>query len=212
MIDRIGTIGRREGGFTLLELLVVFVLVSLISTLLIQGLSYVLHLRVRFVEQQELAQQGALREFWFRSTLQSLLAVPPRKKSGASFVSEKPAFQGDRRSLEGFSLAPLHAAGGVPMQIRWEIDYYEGYSLLRYRLDDQQTWDVARWLGSEGGFRYRDEQGGWHDQWPPQMGAQQTQLPMVIELDSGSEFDPLYWLVVVPGQRDPSRYLLPFDI
>ncbi|WP_353573356.1 prepilin-type N-terminal cleavage/methylation domain-containing protein, partial [Candidatus Albibeggiatoa sp. nov. BB20] len=42
---------KRDSGFTLLEMLVVLVLVSLISMLLMQGLTFVFQLRTQFVNQ-----------------------------------------------------------------------------------------------------------------------------------------------------------------
>ena len=65
--------GRR--GFTLLEVLVVLVLVSLTMTVLMQGVLYTLQLRTQFLTQQQRLREDFLPESWFRSSSAALAPV-----------------------------------------------------------------------------------------------------------------------------------------
>jgi general secretion pathway protein J len=183
-------------GFTLLEMLVVLVLVGLISTLLLQGFSYVLHLRTRFLIHLENAQQGALKEYWFRGTVAAILA---------DYKNGEHIFQGNERQLTGLTIAPLDNVAGVPSTLTWQLQSADGMTILNYQNSRGESWEVARWQGNEGHFSYRAVDGKWYDQWPPKLGMEPPQLPRLIVLEGIRHQTPFTWVVKMI-ERDYSRW------
>lgn len=184
-------------GFTLLEMLVVLVLVSFISLLLMQGLSFVLQLRTQFVNQIDDLQQGALQEYWFRSTTRSLF--PARKETAYVFKGEKTAFS-------GLTTASLHEPIGMPTAFKWELQPQNDKTILYYYPDwvnqPQEKWQVMEWFGNEGQFQYRDINGTWSDSWPPGKFDFVTQLPEAILFTAKRRQHQLQWLVSIIGIKD----------
>ena len=194
--------GRWQRGFTLLEMLVTLVIVSLLMALLMQTLLYALQLRTRILEQQWRQQAVVLQEYWFRS---SSAALAPGKKDQPERV-----FAGDRSGFRGLSLAPLLGDLGIPIRIEWRLETDAAGVTLRYRQgEDEQGWVIAQWEGTEAGFRYRDDTGQWSERWPPAGLAVSTteptvpQLPTAIRLDLTKTEAPLLWLSAIAGRRDP---------
>ncbi len=186
---------NKKRGFTLLEMLVVLILVGFISTLLLQGFSYVLHLRSRFLVQLYDLQQGTLQEHWFRSTT---AAIVTDYKGGESM------FQGKERELSGLTLSALDTTLGVPTPFAWQMDYSDGMMVLRYQNSQGEKWDVARWLGDEGHFRYMARDGKWHNQWPPQFGTSPPQIPRLILLLGKRRQTLITWIVKL-AEHDATR-------
>ncbi len=204
----------RQRAFTLLEMLVVLVLVSMVTLLLMQGLSYVLNLRVRFVQQLEDLQQGALKAYWFRSSTAALL---PDFRPLPKITQNRPAqiFQGTDVRFSGLTLAGLEAEPGVPTAFAWELTYADGMTQLQYHSEHEQTWTLLSWNGRRGGFEYLDAQGAWHSAWPPHLFTQETgaQLPEAIALNGVLRSQPFTWIVRVTGNKnDPYDYRADFDV
>ena len=94
----------RAAGLTLIEMLVVFVLLGLVSTLLFQGTGF---FATRYETVQRLHREGSvtgLQQHWFISTVQAL--VP--------YGRETRRFLGNADSFEGVTLQPLAAEPGMP--------------------------------------------------------------------------------------------------
>lgn len=172
-------------GFTLLEMLVVLVLISLISMLLFEGVSYVLHLRSGFLGQLEDSQKGVLQEHWFRSTSS---AIVTDYQKGAHI------FKGNERQFSGLTIAPLDNVTGMPSPFAWQLKYSNGITTLDYQNSRGESWRVSRWLGDEGHFRYMAADGKWHRKWPP-FGLQSAQIPRMIRLSGQRRQTPFLWMV-----------------
>jgi len=128
---------RRRGGFTLLEMLVVLVLLGLISTLLLQGFVYIINLRFRVLTHLDDLQRGTLQEYWFRSTTAAIIA---------DYQEGKYIFKGNQREFSGLTAAPLEASVGTLSPFTWQLQYKNGITTLSYRKNDDEYWEIAREL------------------------------------------------------------------
>jgi len=183
-------------GFTLLEMLVVLVLVGLISTLLLQGFSSVLHLRTGFLAQLEAAQRGTLQEHWFRSTITAILT---------DYRNGEHIFKGEERQLSGLTIAALDQMTGMPSPFAWQLKYAGGTTTLLYQNHKSEYWEIARWLGDQGRFRYMAVDGQWHTQWPPSFGLEPAQIPRAILLEGQRRQTPFTWIVKLT-EHDYARF------
>jgi prepilin-type N-terminal cleavage/methylation domain-containing protein len=185
-------------GFTLLEVLVVLVILTLLMTFLFQTLNHVATARVHILRQLNTFQQGAIQEFWFRHSTAGLIADYPD-------IEDNQAFKGTDRRFSGLTTAALHADAGVPTAFAWAIVEEKGQNVLQYQADSD-TWSVLHWPG-EGygvGFQYLDREGKWHDAWPPQQfGIEPPQLPEAILLTAQRGRHPVTWLIKMNALRDP---------
>ncbi len=102
---------RPASGLTLLEMLVVFVLASLVGTLLIQGAGFFLgqYDTVKRIGRE--ASSEALQQRWFATTVHAMV---PYLAPDRSFVGESSFFQ-------GVTVQPLRATQGIPVAARWSI-------------------------------------------------------------------------------------------
>ncbi|MDM8564194.1 prepilin-type N-terminal cleavage/methylation domain-containing protein [Candidatus Halobeggiatoa sp. HSG11] len=181
-------------GFTLLEMLVVLVLVSFITVLLLEGFSYVLHLRSSFLNQFENLQRGALQEYWFRSTTAGIIV---------DYKDGKNVFKGKERQFSGLTLAALDQNIGVPTPFIWKMEYADGMTILRYK--NKKTWDVSHWLGKNGKFRYLDKDGKWHNKWPPKIGLDIPQIPKVIQFQGQRRNQAITWIVKLSDKDEDKQ-------
>jgi general secretion pathway protein J len=185
-------------GFTLMEMLVVLVLVSLISTLLIQGLSHVLNLRLRFLSQLEKQTSEALQSHWFREISTGVAPGHPNGKN---------VFSGNTTRFRGLTLAPLKGMRGVPTPVSLELIPKDGYILLHYKeQNDDDAWEIGRWPGDSARFSYLDTDGRLTDRWPPPI-QNANQLPEGIFLEVHDPRGLLIWFAAIRGRRDPSPTL-----
>jgi general secretion pathway protein J len=162
-----------KSGFTLLEMLVVLIIVSLVSMLLMQLLSYILYLRSQFLTQLGDLQQGEIQYHWFRSSTAAIVT---------DYVNGKHIFQGKSNEFSGLTLAALDARTGIPTPFTWQLKNEEDTTVLRYQNSRAEYWEVSRWLGKRGSFRYRAADGEWYTQWPPNLGVTPPQLPEAVLL------------------------------
>jgi len=182
-------------GFTLLEMLVVLVIVSLISTVLLEGFSYVLHLRSGFLVQLENGQKGVIQEHWFRSSIAGIVT---------DYQEGEDIFKGKERELSGLTLAALDSIAGAPTSFAWQLQYTDGTTRLNYQNSQGEIWEVAHWFGDEGYFQYRAVNGDWHNQWPPQLGLKTAQIPRLIVLHGKRRQTPFAWIVKL-AEDDQTR-------
>ncbi|OUD14312.1 prepilin-type N-terminal cleavage/methylation domain-containing protein [Thioflexithrix psekupsensis] len=185
-------------GFTLLEVLVVLVIMTLLMTFLLQTLHHVATARVHILRQLNTFQQGAIQEFWFRHSTAGLIADYPD-------IEDNQAFKGEHRRFSGLTTAALHADAGVPTAFAWAIVEEKGQHILQYQTKSE-TWSVLQWSG-EGhtmGFQYADREGKWHDTWPPQQfGIEPPQLPEAILLTAQRGRHPVTWFIKMNALRNP---------
>ncbi len=176
----------RLQGFTLLEMLVVLILVAFISTLILQGFSFIFQLRSRFLLQLDDLQQGTIQEHWFRSSTAAIVT---------DYHDGEHIFKGEERELSGLTLVALDAMIGIPTSFAWQLKYEEGNMVLWYKNAKGEYWEVARWINDEGYFRYMAKNGEWYTQWPPKFGANQPQIPRAIFLFGKQRQTSITWIV-----------------
>jgi prepilin-type N-terminal cleavage/methylation domain-containing protein len=179
---------RANGGFTLVELLVVLVIVGLISGVLLAAFDRVLDIRIRLSTFLDGVEAPTLVADWFRSTIGGLV---PDSRAGAGY------FSGNAHRLIGLTVAPLDEAPGVPMVMTWEVVYDPGTGRthLRYRDSRDRTLDIASWPGELGGLRYCGPDFVCRDSWPPDKDA--SELPLLIRLDA-VKGDALWPILAAP--------------
>lgn len=185
-------------GFTLLEMLVVLLISSLISMLLMQGLTLVLHLRSQFINQIDDLQRGAVQEYWFRSSSAALFP----DADNAEYV-----FNGDKDKFYGLTLAAINADVGQPLPFKWELTREYAMSKLYYypnlMTKPTEKWLIMHWASEIGAFQYLDADGKWHNSWQQsEFGYRQPQLPQAILFTAQRRQQPIQWLVNVIGVKD----------
>ncbi|MHB9798352.1 prepilin-type N-terminal cleavage/methylation domain-containing protein [Pseudomonas sp. MT3] len=153
------SVHRGESGFTLLELLVVLVLLSFITTLLIQGMTYVAKVNDTFARE---GHQRYLRELafgWFSDAI-SQLAAPEQGETGERF-------RGDPLSFEAVTLSSVDRREGIPTPFAFRLEP-EGPAaeLIYVRRVEASRWPLLA-IAADARFEYLDGQGRWHEDWPP---------------------------------------------
>ena len=146
-------------GLSLLEMLVVLVLASLLTTLVVQGSGFFLSSSEVARRHASQAAEAGQQQHWFASSVRSM--VP--------YLDAQRAFAGDVASFAGITLEPLASQPGLPREVRWSIEP-DGES-LRYAesggsADREVAWTVLRAPGEALRFEYADRAGGWHARWP----------------------------------------------
>ena len=181
----------RGSGLTLLEMLVVMVLVTLVGTLLMQGIGF-------FTGKYQVVQRARadvslaeLQQNWFATSVRGL----------TPYGVEARRFVGNARAFRGITLAPLQAEPGMPVTARWTIDG-ENASVLRYAEDGGRPWTVLPENGERLVFDYADSVHRWYDRWPVE-AAEGEWTPTYIRLRAANQ-GPL-WLARV--QADPAPLL-----
>lgn len=161
---------RPAGGFTLMEMLVTLVLISLATMLMFQMLGSYRIARERAQAQSGQIDRQVLFAGWFRSSVQGL------------FIDHGLTFEGTSDNFEGTTLNPLYAPGATPTLVRWELrDAATGPEIV-YIENGQERWlqPLARTRAAR--FAFLDEEGKQHEAWPPKLGKQDALLPSVVLL------------------------------
>ena len=168
---RAGAAFKTAQGLTLIEMLVVLVLVSLLSTLLIQGVGFFLGKYATVKRVHRASSLATLRQQWFISSVQAM--VPSRL--------EARRFTGDASSFQGVTLQPLVAEPGLPVRARWFIgDDGEANSVV-YAEEGGTTWTVWTADGVRLAFQYADAARQWHDRWPVASDTRER-IPRMVRL------------------------------
>lgn len=163
-------------GLTLVEMLVVFVLLGLVSTLLFQGTGFFAN---RYEMVQRLHREGSvtgLQQHWFISTVQAL--VP--------YGRDVRKFRGNATEFEGITLQPLVAEPGMPAGTRWYIDERDGIQTVLYGEEREPYSGGVEWpvyVAAAPGlrFQYADANGAWRMRWPVDEAPTEW-LPQAIRL------------------------------
>lgn len=196
-------LGFHQRGFTLLEMMVVLVIVSLISVLLMQGFSFVVGLQERIKNQLVNVQNVELKEQWFRLVVRSVV----REKREDSFP-----FEGEKDRFYGISIQPLKQSIGIPTYIEWSIKYDDGNSTLYYIESDSEPVQILVWKDAEHTFKYLDGSGDFYDSWPPSAseGGRYTPstnesypLPKGIAIIDATAKNKYFWYVSISDNTDP---------
>lgn len=148
----------KQVGLTLLEMLVVLLLTSLIATLLLQTVSFMLgsYQRVSFYQQKFV--RDTLAFSWYRGSIKSLVA---------SLDSEF-AFAGDEYEISGYTLAPVMGQSGVLTKINWRLAEAGEDQQLWYQENSNPPFVIRKWRAESAEFAYRGQGGEWLSTWPQQ--------------------------------------------
>ncbi|MBV1905329.1 MAG: hypothetical protein KUG75_04575 [Pseudomonadales bacterium] len=215
-----GALGK-QGGLTLLEMLVVFLLTALLSTLLIQGIGYFLAQYQAVQRFQGKVSAELLSYNWFNESVQAMIPYDQAARR----------FSGDARSFQGFSMQALAAEPGLPVEVSWTLSEEQGARTgFLYAEEGQDSWEISgpvsirhalgrnatgsateyenRSAGSTSKntgiahFEYADSEMNWHAVWPPTASASlvsstsstvsRERIPSMIGLRDSSE--QLVWL------------------
>lgn len=170
-----------RSGFTLLEMLVTLVIVSVVTALLWQALALTARIEQSLAGAQQTAQDQRLRAAWVQQAL-SGLAVPP----GAAV-----ALRGSATRIEAVTSAPPWpaAAGLESMVLEWRTPDPEtaGWQrLVAHRPATGEVFDLGAWDASLR-FDYLNADGRWVASWPPAGLAEQAEsaqrpLPRAVRL------------------------------
>lgn len=189
-------------GLTLLEMLVVLVLVSLLGTVVIQGVGFFLgkYATVKRIHRE--ASLATLRQHWFVSTVQAM--VP------SSLEARR--FAGDASSFEGVTMQPLIEESGVSVRARWTIG--GDASSVVYAEEGRAAWTVLASGREEGlAFQYADSAGQWHDHWPIVVDPRRPPLeriPRMVRLISAA--GGTVWLAHLDLSPEPVHNFLEDDL
>jgi general secretion pathway protein J len=151
---------KPDAGFTILEVLVVLIIVSLISVVLMQGLTLVLNLRNAFGDQMlELD----------RATVKRNLVQQPLRGLVPDFNDGEDQFVGTAASVSGLTLQPLYRRSGraTPFSLTLEYDESQRTNKLLYRENRNAPLEIAEWPGERAYFRFIGDANGWAEAWPP---------------------------------------------
>ena len=178
----------RATGLTLLEMLVVMVLVTLLATLLLQGIGF-------FTGKYQMVRRthaefslAELRQHWFTSTVRGM----------TPYGVEARRFVGNARAFEGITLSPLEAEPGMPVAARWTIG--DDASTVRYAEDGGPPRTVLPANGERFVFDYADAAYRWHARWPVE-AAEGEWTPTFIRLRSDARGP--FWLARIEASPAP---------
>ena len=138
-----------------MELLVALVLVTLLGTLLVQGVAFFAGSYDAVKRNQREATDAALRQHWFISVVRGI--VP--------YGLEARAFRGDPETFEGITLQALNVEPGMPTTVRWAIADDGPTPVVTYA-EEGTPWPVLETQASAVVFQYADASGRWYDRWP----------------------------------------------
>lgn len=186
-----------QRGLTLLEMLVVFLLVALLSTLLIQGIGYFLGQYQAVQRFQGRLNTGLSTYTWFSESVEAMIPYAQSAKK----------FRGDAHSFTGTSMQALASESGMPTQISWTLSEDDnGDVLFQYQEEGQEIWNIPVFADADV-FEYADTGLSWHKSWPPVNNSLDLVPRMVRLLDRQQE---VVWLTnVVLYPRPVPDYRVP---
>lgn len=184
---------RAQRGLTMMELLVVLLLVSLLGTLVVQGLAFFARSYDAVTRAQREATVEALRQHWFATAVRGI--VP--------YGVESLAFSGESSSFVAMTLQPLNADPGLATRTRWSIGEVGGAQVVTYAENGALAWPMLEVDYADLAFHYADDANRWHARWPvedrpgraPDGSDEPVQwTPTMIRLSSS---DGTIWLAAV---------------
>lgn len=153
-------------GFTLIEVLVVLVILSMTSAILVSGLSTIWKSFER-LSQKQINQASNIGISWLRQSVENAVMFHPNDS----------VFFGDARTIKFVTAMPIDDASGKPIRITWmligdnettELWHYNELNNTRYKVYSHQQALSFRYLVS----------GKWQATFQPTAGV----LPQAISL------------------------------
>jgi prepilin-type N-terminal cleavage/methylation domain-containing protein len=169
---------HKSAGFTLVEVLVTLVLLSMVVAITFGSFGQILHARSRLRPYLDRSEETALVASWFRQTVQALIA---------DYDSGKDRFGATASSFSGLTASPLVGPPGTPTAFRWALKYDPGadVTVLEYTERPSNTIQIARWNSKDAVFSYYGQDQEWRPTWPPadlDQSATSVQLPQLVRL------------------------------
>jgi len=157
-------------GLSLIELLVVLVLVSLVTTISLQAIGFVAAGLDRISGDREKLEFERSAWRWYRESIEAMVAS----------LDEEHGFIGRPREMSGYSLSPLLGDNGEPTLIRYYLESDGQGDVLWY----QENNTAFRFMefASPAEFRYATSRAVYSSSWPGDSFPVGT-LPAVIKLD-----------------------------
>jgi hypothetical protein len=131
-----------EQNFTLVEVLVTLVLLSMVAAIVFGSLGQVLDARARLRPYLDKSEETALVASWFRQTVQALIA---------DYDTGKNRFTASANAFSGLTASPLLGPAGTPTAFTWALNYdpVSDLTVLQYGEKPSDTVEIARWARSE---------------------------------------------------------------
>ena len=168
----------KQTGFTLVEVLVTLVLLSMVAAVVLGSLGQVLNARARLRPYLDRSEETALVAGWFRQTIQALITDYDTGKNG---------FAASANTFSGLTASPLLGPAGTPTAFAWALRYDAALDLmfLEYREKPHDTLEIAHWSDKDAVFSYYGQDQEWRRVWPPtDLDTSKTamQLPQLVRL------------------------------
>ena len=201
---------KTQKGFTLLEVIVVLMIVSMVGVLMIQGLTHFMKVKERIAETLSNSQIINLHHSWFRDIVFGLSVFD----GTASY-----RFKGDARSMFGMTMNSLDYQRDVPTRFFIKVEDEGGVSRVYYHPAEQlkkanertsfelkdhvSPWLLLEFKGSVE-LNYVTQDSVIHSQWPPK-GKLNKFLPEAVLLVNKGEgkSEIVMWLTVNGRKKYP---------
>ncbi|GEA09462.1 hypothetical protein KUL42_42230 [Alteromonas sp. KUL42] len=172
---------NKINGFTLVEMLVVLVILSLTTTLLVEGLGTTWRNFDKLNSQQLIVNRGLLPKKWFIDSFKGAQLYHPFKS----------VFSGSSQRVSFITINPPGTIKATPTKVEWSIESQNSaIQGLYYSIDNGDKVKVAN-LNGQFSFSYLNGQ-RWEDSFSPNKAL----LPNAIKILNGDE----QWLLGIPGR------------
>jgi general secretion pathway protein J len=187
---------RRNFGFTLAEVLVALTLFALLSSALWQGLAWLTRASGAVAEHAERVNDSLQLE-WVRDLLRGV---------NRGVEDGRPAFTASATHVDLLSTAPPLPDADGALRLQLDLVSANGSTELRVGAAGDVAQTLLRWDGP-GAFAFLDEDGQWHDSWPPASVSEEPQpgrIPRGIRID-GVPPEPLFVAVGAIENQQPGQ-------
>jgi len=182
-----------SSGFTLLEILVVLVLLSMVMSMLMQGLSLIYELRGRILNQIDQQRVTFLREHLLTDLISGITPDAPQADA---------VFAGDENGFYGLSLHSMQGDVGVPGVVRLWFESIKQQNCLLYQQDAYPEVEMGCWQNSDIRFSFIDEHGVSYSDWPI-ANSNLPQLPSAVTLQVGDGEMASGWFMPIRARTQP---------
>jgi len=148
-----------EAGFSLLEMLVALVIMSLTSLALFQSIGTMLYVSDRAVQVSEDAVEMTISHRTMSRLIDGL--VP------AWSSNSEDSFSGQRLSFSGMSANAVHSNSDENASFTLSLQIHEGIETTMVYEAQNVNWTLATTVAGAFYFEYLDKKNIWHEQWPP---------------------------------------------
>ncbi len=190
---------HRSSAFTILEVLVVLVLISLVTALVMQGLSAVFQIRQKIRNTLLVDKPIILQHVFLRSTLSAMTADD---------IKGEHRFAGTAQKITGLTLAPLLSPQGIPLPVELSIQRQKDSCLLRYTEFGSPPIILGHWPHGRCHFSYFAEHEKEQTEWNSS-GSKLLQLPSAVSFQVENETgDKVFFLIAaITGRRLARTYV-----